>query len=267
MKKFKRIVALVFALMSILSIGVFATESDVQPINEPVAVAESAQGTQFEVDVDGEVVKYDFYQEDAEDAQTASDYIDSYADNLANDSGFETHVKQAIAKVRETIKAYASFWSLVPPIIAILLALITKEVYSSLFIGILAGGVIYSGFNFETTVVHVFKEGFIDTVADSYNIGIIIFLVLLGALVSMMNKTGGSAAFGRWATKHIKTRLGAQLATIALGVLIFIDDYFNCLTVGSVMRPVTDKQNISRAKLAYLIDANCNDDFHQCFKI
>ncbi|MBQ6625489.1 MAG: Na+/H+ antiporter NhaC family protein [Clostridia bacterium] len=241
--------------MSILSIGVFATESDVQPINEPVAVAESAQGTQFEVDVDGEVVKYDFYQEDAEDAQTASDYIDSYADNLANDSGFETHVKQAIAKVRETIKAYASFWSLVPPIIAILLALITKEVYSSLFIGILAGGVIYSGFNFETTVVHVFKEGFIDTVADSYNIGIIIFLVLLGALVSMMNKTGGSAAFGRWATKHIKTRLGAQLATIALGVLIFIDDYFNCLTVGSVMRPVTDKQNISRAKLAYLIDA------------
>ena len=255
MKKFKRIVALVFALMSILSIGVFATESDVQPINEPVAVAESAQGTQFEVDVDGEVVKYDFYQEDAEDAQTASDYIDSYADNLANDSGFETHVKQAIAKVRETIKAYASFWSLVPPIIAILLALITKEVYSSLFIGILAGGVIYSGFNFETTVVHVFKEGFIDTVADSYNIGIIIFLVLLGALVSMMNKTGGSAAFGRWATKHIKTRLGAQLATIALGVLIFIDDYFNCLTVGSVMRPVTDKQNISRAKLAYLIDA------------
>jgi len=143
----------------------------------------------------------------------------------------------------------------VPPIIAIVLALITKEVYSSLFIGILAGGLIYSNFNFEKTVVHVFKEGFIDSVADSYNIGIIIFLVLLGALVAMMNKTGGSAAFGRWAAKHIKTTLGAQLATIALGVLIFIDDYFNCLTVGSVMRPVTDAKKISREKLSYLIDA------------
>ena len=256
MKNLKRIVALVFALMSVLSLCVFATESDVQPINETVAVAESAQGdTQFEVDVDGEGVTYDFYKEDVEEVQGASDYIDNYADNLANDSSFETHVKQAIDKVRESIKTYATFWSLVPPIIAILLALITKEVYSSLFIGILAGGIIYSGFNFETTMVHVFKDGFIDTVADSYNIGIIIFLVLLGALVSMMNKTGGSAAFGRWATKHIKTRIGAQLATIALGVMIFIDDYFNCLTVGSVMRPVTDKQNISRAKLSYLIDA------------
>lgn len=256
MKNLKRIVALVFALMSVLSLCVFATESDVQPINETVAVAESTQGdTQFEVDVDGEGVTYDFYKEDVEEVQGASDYIDNYADNLANDSSFETHVKQAIDKVRESIKTYATFWSLVPPIIAILLALITKEVYSSLFIGILAGGIIYSGFNFETTMVHVFKDGFIDTVADSYNIGIIIFLVLLGALVSMMNKTGGSAAFGRWATKHIKTRIGAQLATIALGVMIFIDDYFNCLTVGSVMRPVTDKQNISRAKLSYLIDA------------
>lgn len=114
---------------------------------------------------------------------------------------------------------YGTAWSLLPPVIAIVLALITKEVYSSLFVGIL------------------------------------IFLVILGAMVSLMNRAGGSAAFGRWAAKHIKTRVGAQLATIALGVLIFVDDYFNCLTVGSVMRPVTDKHNVSRAKLSYLIDA------------
>ena len=149
----------------------------------------------------------------------------------------------------------STFWSLLPPIIAIALALITKEVYSSLFVGILAGGLLYANFNFETTVVHVFQEGFIASVADAYNVGILIFLVVLGILVAMMNKAGGSAAFGRWAAKRIHTKVGAQLATVALGVLIFIDDYFNCLTVGSVMRPVTDKQKISREKLAYLIDA------------
>ena len=149
----------------------------------------------------------------------------------------------------------STFWSLLPPIIAIALALITKEVYSSLFVGILAGGLLYANFNFETTVVHVFNDGFIASVADAYNVGILIFLVVLGVLVAMMNKAGGSAAFGRWASNKIHTKVGAQLATVALGVLIFIDDYFNCLTVGSVMRPVTDKQNISRAKLAYLIDA------------
>ncbi|MCR4719468.1 MAG: Na+/H+ antiporter NhaC family protein [Firmicutes bacterium] len=149
----------------------------------------------------------------------------------------------------------STFWSLLPPIIAIALALITKEVYSSLFIGILAGGLLYANFNFETTIVHVFNDGFIASVADAYNVGILIFLVVLGILVAMMNKAGGSAAFGRWASKRIHSKVGAQLATVALGVLIFIDDYFNCLTVGSVMRPVTDKQKISRAKLAYLIDA------------
>ena len=149
----------------------------------------------------------------------------------------------------------STFWSLLPPIIAIALALITKEVYSSLFVGIVAGGLLYANFNFETTVVHIFNDGFIASVADAYNVGILIFLVVLGVLVSMMNKAGGSAAFGRWASKKIHTKVGAQLATVALGVLIFIDDYFNCLTVGSVMRPVTDKQKISRAKLAYLIDA------------
>ena len=150
---------------------------------------------------------------------------------------------------------YASFWALVPPIVAIVLALITKEVYSSLFIGILMGGLFYSGFTFETTITHVFQGGIISVLSDSYNVGILVFLVILGIMVCLMNKAGGSAAFGRWASEHIKTRAGAQLATIALGVLIFIDDYFNCLTVGIVMRPVTDKHKVSRAKLSYLIDA------------
>lgn len=150
---------------------------------------------------------------------------------------------------------YATFWSLIPPLVAIVLALITKEVYSSLFIGILIGGVFYSGFGFEGTVTHVFQGGIISVLSDSYNVGILVFLVILGIMVCMMNKVGGSAAFGQWAQKHIKSRAGAQCATVLLGILIFIDDYFNCLTVGSVMRPVTDKHNISRAKLAYLIDA------------
>ncbi len=150
---------------------------------------------------------------------------------------------------------YATFWALVPPVVAIGLALITKEVYSSLFLGILMGGLLYSGFAFEGTVTHIFQDGIIGVLSDSYNVGILIFLVILGAMVCMMNKAGGSAAFGRWASKRIKTRVGAELATVVLGVLIFIDDYFNCLTVGSVMRPVTDKHHVSRAKLAYLIDA------------
>lgn len=150
---------------------------------------------------------------------------------------------------------YATFWALVPPIVAICLALITKEVYSSLFIGIVIGGLFYSGFSFEGTVLHVFQDGIVGVLTDPYNMGILVFLVILGSMVCMMNKAGGSAAFGRWASTHIKTRAGAQIATILLGILIFIDDYFNCLTVGSVMRPVTDKHNVSRAKLAYLIDA------------
>lgn len=150
---------------------------------------------------------------------------------------------------------YASIWSLVPPVIAIVLALITKEVYSSLFVGILIGGAFWAGFKPEATILHVFQDGVVGVLTDSYNMGILIFLIILGVMVCMMNKAGGSAAFGRWAKEHIKTRAGAQLTTIALGVLIFIDDYFNCLTVGSVMRPVTDSHNVSRAKLAYLIDA------------
>lgn len=150
---------------------------------------------------------------------------------------------------------YATFWALIPPIVAIALALITKEVYSSLFVGILVGGLLYSGFSFEGTIVHIFSDGFVGVLSDSYNVGILIFLVVLGGIVALMNKAGGSAAFGQFAKEKIKTRAGAQLATIALGVLIFIDDYFNCLTVGSVMKPVTDEHKVSRAKLSYLIDA------------
>lgn len=150
---------------------------------------------------------------------------------------------------------YATFWALVPPIVAIVLALITKEVYSSLFIGILVGGLFYSNFSFEGTFTHIFNDGFVGVLSDSYNVGILVFLVILGAMVSLMNRAGGSAAFGQFAKRKIKSRAGAQLTTVALGVLIFIDDYFNCLTVGSVMKPVTDEHKVSRAKLAYLIDA------------
>ena len=160
-----------------------------------------------------------------------------------------------VGYIQSPSRFFNTIWSLLPPIIAIALALITKEVYSSLFIGILVGGLLYSNFSFEGTVTHAFSDGIVASLSDSYNVGILIFLVILGAIVCLMNKAGGSAAFGRWAQKNIKTRVGAQLSSIVLGCLIFIDDYFNCLTVGSVMRPVTDKHNVSRAKLAYLIDA------------
>ncbi len=154
--------------------------------------------------------------------------------------------------------AVGTMWSLLPPVVAIGLALITKEVYSSLFIGIVTGGIIYAiatGTGFEGMFTAVVKEGFIANLSDSYNVGILIFLVVLGIIVVMMNKAGGSRAYGEWAAKHIKNRRGATFATFLLGALIFVDDYFNCLTVGSVMRPVTDKHKVSRAKLAYLIDA------------
>ena len=149
---------------------------------------------------------------------------------------------------------YATFWALVPPIIAIILALITKEVYSSLFIGIIVGSIFYAG-NFEGTMNHIFSDGLVAQLSDPYNVGILIFLVFLGVIVCLMNKAGGSKAFGQWASTHIKGRVGAQLAAVLLGCLIFIDDYFNCLTVGSVMRPVTDRHKVSRVKLAYLIDS------------
>ena len=150
---------------------------------------------------------------------------------------------------------YATFWALLPPIIAIVLALLTKEVYSSLFIGILMGGLFYAEFAPVKAINHIIDDGFVSSLADPWNVGILIFLVILGTIVAMMNKAGGSAAFGKWAQTHIKSRVGAQLATILLGVLIFIDDYFNCLTVGSVMRPVAAAHKVSKQKLAYLIDA------------
>ena len=155
-------------------------------------------------------------------------------------------------------KVYSTVLALLPPVIAIGLALITKEVYTSLFTGIVTGALLYSNFNLEVMLnTMMFNEdgGMVYKLADSWNVGILIFLVILGILVAMLNKAGGSAAFGRWASAHIKSRIGAQLATMVLGVLIFVDDYFNCLTVGSVMRPVTDRHNVSRAKLSYLIDA------------
>ena len=148
-----------------------------------------------------------------------------------------------------------TFWALVPPIVAIVLALITKETYSSLFIGIVVGALFVGGFNPVASLDTMINDGFIGAIADGWNAGIFMFLVLLGIMVALVNAAGGSAAFGRWAVKHVHTRTGAMLATFLLGVLIFIDDYFNCLTVGSVMRPVTDSHKISRAKLAFIIDA------------
>lgn len=148
-----------------------------------------------------------------------------------------------------------TFWALVPPLIAIVLALITKEVYSSLFVGILMGGLFFTGFHPEEAILHIFNDGIVAVLSDTYNIGILIFLVILGAMVALMNKAGGSEAFGRFAGEKIKSKTGAQLATVLLGVLIFIDDYFNCLTVGSVMGPVAKKHKVSKEKLAYVIDA------------
>ena len=227
-----------------------APAADVAPV-EAAAQSDANFTVVYDAEDPEGTVEYDLTDHDS-----ALAYVEKYADNLeADKENFEAHTDAAIKKVRETIPTYATFAALLAPIIAIVLALITKEVYSSLVIGIIVGGAIYAGGNFEGTLVHVVQDGFIANVADSYNMGILLFLILLGALVAMMNKAGGSAAFGRWAASHIKSRVGAQLATVALGVLIFIDDYFNCLTVGSVMRPVTDSNKISRAKLSYLIDA------------
>ncbi len=238
---------MIFLLLStVLGIGVYAAE-----LKAEEKIGFEVDGTQYNF-TDGVTVS----EESALSGEdSAYAYLDSYEDNMQADPDFKTHSKEAVKTVREGVPAYATLWSLLPAVIAIALALITKEVYSSLFVGILAGGLIWSGFSFEKTVTHVFSDGFVASAADSYNMGILVFLVMLGALVAMMNKAGGSAAFGRWAAKHIKGRVGAQIATVVLGCLIFIDDYFNCLTVGSVMRPVADQHKLSRAKLAYLIDA------------
>ena len=240
-KRFMAVLAVVVCFMCAVNLFVFATAEDAEPAAELPGYAQymADNGTEAESNLD-----------------YAYAYIDGYADAIQADPDVDANIKDAVTEVRnEVTPFYATIWSIVPAIIAIVLALITKEVYSSLFIGILAGGLLYANFNFETTITHVVEGGFITSLADSYNVGILIFLVLLGTLVAIMNKAGGSAAFGRWASTHIKSRLGAQLCTILLGCLIFVDDYFNCLTVGSVMRPVCDAKKVSRAKLSYLIDA------------
>ena len=240
MSRTKLFAAVVAAAGLALSHGVaFAQEA--APVADGEAVAAAAAETAEAPDL--------------ADMDTAKGYIGDYADNVQNDANFKENIAKALATVRGDIPAYGTFWAIFPPLLAIILALITKEVYSSLFIGIVAGGLLYSKGSFEGTFVHVMSDGFISSIADAYNVGILIFLVLLGALVAMMNKTGASAAFGRWAQGHIKSRLGAQIATVILGMLIFVDDYFNCLTVGSVMKPVTSAKKVSSAKLAYLIDA------------
>ena len=150
---------------------------------------------------------------------------------------------------------YATAWAVLPPLIAIVLALITKEVYSSLFLGVLTGAILYAGADFDGIINHLLQDGLIASLSDGWNVGILIFLVILGIIVALMNLSGGSKAFGGWALKRVKSRVAAEIATVLLGVIIFVDDYFNCLTVGSVMKPVTDEFRVSRAKLAYIIDA------------
>lgn len=187
--------------------------------------------------------------------ESALAYVGDYDQHLMNEpDAFEQELQQSIAIIRSDVRVYGTVVALIPPIIAIVLALLTKEVYLSLFVGIFSGSLLYTFFQPVATVSKTF-ELMISKVADSWNVGIILFLVMLGIMVSMMNKAGGTRAYGEWACRKIKSRTGASLATFALGAMIFVDDYFNCLTVGSVMRPVTDKQKVSRAKLAYLIDA------------
>ena len=240
----KRAFALIFCLM--LAFSAFVALADEAPGYVQYVDALQAEEPVEEVEVD-----------EAQDLlDHAYAYIDGYADAIQADENNNVNIAEAVKEVQKQVTPfYATIWSILPAIIAIILALLTKEVYSSLFVGILSGALLYANFNFEGTLNHIVSGGFVASLSDSYNVGILLFLVLLGTLVAMMNKAGGSAAFGRWASTHIKSRVGAQLATIALGVLIFVDDYFNCLTVGSVMRPVCDSKKISRAKLSYLIDA------------
>lgn len=245
MKKTRMKIAVLLVCVMTLMFGmtVYATDAKSE---EAVVTAEVS-------DEAADVVEAVAYTE--EDMAVALDYVDNYDSNLmADGDAFEAKLDNAVAVIRSDVEVYATFLALLPPIIAIVLALITKEVYMSLFIGILSGSLLYTMFHPVQTVTKTF-DTIISKLADGWNVGIIIFLVILGIMVSLINKAGGSAAYGEWAAKKIKGRKGASLATFALGAMIFVDDYFNCLTVGSVMRPVTDKSKISRAKLAYLIDA------------
>lgn len=249
MTKIKKIGAYVCMLIMVAAV---CTAFPLSAAAEGVEDNDTAVGIVSAAEFDAEAMTE---EEAAQYSEAASVYIENYSTNVGEDADFEQNLDRAIKATREEIPAYATVLALLPPLIAIVLALITKEVYSSLFIGILAGALLYSNFSFSGMIDKLFAGGFVASVADSYNIGILFFLIILGAIVALMNKSGGSAAFGRWAATHIKSKTGAQLATICLGILIFVDDYFNCLTVGSVMRPVTDKFKVSRSKLSYLIDS------------
>lgn len=241
--RMKIAVLLVCVMTFFFGMTVYATDAETLDAQTTAEIAETGAEENAEV----------VYSE--EDMAAALDYVDNYDSNLMTDGeAFEGNLENAIAVIRSDVEVYATFLALLPPLIAIVLALITKEVYMSLFIGILSGSLLYTMFHPVQTVTKTF-DTIISKLADGWNVGIIIFLVILGIMVSLINKAGGSAAYGEWAAKKIKGRKGASLATFALGAMIFVDDYFNCLTVGSVMRPVTDKSKISRAKLAYLIDA------------
>ena len=264
MKTTKRVLAVVMVLFCmVMPLSVFAEPAEVtadadrtsgmtsfiEMVDaEAAAKAEAEEAERVAALTPEELAKEeaDKTAQEALDAEldVATTYLSSdyFRPAIQKDENVKENTAIAVEIVRENggNPHYSTIWSIVPAIIAIILALITKEVYSSLFIGILAGGLLYANFNIETTLNHVVMDGFVASLSDSYNVGILVFLVLLGTLVAMMNKAGGSAAFGRWASTHIKSRVGAQLATIALGMLIFVDDYFNCLTVGSVMRPVCD---------------------------
>ena len=245
MKKTRMKIAVLLVCVMTLFFGmtVYATDAETLDAQTTAEIADTV------ADENAEVV----YTE--EDMAAALDYVDNYDSNLmADGEAFEGNLENAVAVIRSDVEVYATFLALLPPLIAIVLALITKEVYMSLFIGILSGSLLYTMFHPVQTVTKTF-DTIISKLADGWNVGIIIFLVILGIMVSLINKAGGSAAYGEWAAKKIKGRKGAFLATFALGAMIFVDDYFNCLTVGSVMRPVTDKSKVSRAKLAYLIDA------------
>lgn len=243
---FKKIAFLLIVVISLLSCIVIPAFADVASSDGSVSAGE-LQVDEIYIDADGNELDL---KNSYDDAKT---YLDAYTTNKQFDDNFEVNVDIAMKTVKSATPTFGSFWALLPPIIAIVLALITKEVYSSLFIGIVAGGLMSANFRPAAAMDNIIGSGLTEAVAGTA--GIFIFLVILGVLVSLINKSGGSAAFGRWAAKNIKSRVGATLATFILGILIFIDDYFNCLTVGSIMRPVTDSNKISRAKLAYIIDA------------
>lgn len=241
----KKIAFLLITVISILACIVIPAFAD-EPASDGSTSADVLAVAEVYTDADGNEL-------DLTDYDDAKTYLDAYTTNNEFDDNFDNNVDVAMETVKASTPTFGSFWALVPPLIAIILALITKEVYSSLFIGIVAGGLMSANFKPTAAMDNIIDNGFIEAVSGTA--GIFIFLVILGVIVSLINKSGGSAAFGRWAAKNIKSRVGATLATFVLGVLIFIDDYFNCLTVGSIMRPVTDSNKISRSKLAYIIDA------------